>query len=216
MFYVGLAPTMGFVGYSWVVASDKYVYLPAVGLVLVLGWLLKRIWSGGAETGRVVHQVGTVAVVVVAAGLLVAGTRRYLSHWQTTEALCDYMLELAPNAYPVYNSRGNAYKDKGDYDPAIRAYTKAIELKPDYAFAYNNRGNAYNDIRDFGRAIRDHTKAVELKPDYADAYNNRAITHFYLKEYEKAWADVRMYRRLGGKPNAGFISALTNATSRSE
>jgi hypothetical protein len=42
MFYVGLAPTMGFVGYSWVAASDKYVYLPAVGLVLVLGWVLER------------------------------------------------------------------------------------------------------------------------------------------------------------------------------
>jgi tetratricopeptide (TPR) repeat protein len=352
IFFVAIFPTMGVLGFTIVIASDKYAYLPAVGLLLILAWLLKRIWTGGTGAGRVVRQAGMVAVVVVAASLLVTGTRRYLSHWQTTEALCDYMLVLAPNAYPVYNTRGIAYMNKGDYDQAIRAYTKAIELKSDYAFAYsnrglayndirdfgrairdyakaielkpgyaeayynranayidmndfgramqdyakaielkpdyveayynrgnaynnmrdhdrairdysraielrpdyaeayNNRGNAYNDLRDFGQAIRDYTKAIELKPDlaeaysnrgnaynnmgdfgqairdyakavelkpnYAEAYHNRAIAHFHLKEYEKAWVDVRMYRRLGGTPNPELVKKLAEATGRTE
>jgi tetratricopeptide (TPR) repeat protein len=318
MFYVGLTPTMGFVGYSWVVASDKYVYLPAVGLLLILAWALERIWSGGTEGTRRVRQVATVAVVLVAVGLLGLGTRRYLSHWQTTVGLCNYMLALAPNAYPLYFNRGNAYNDihdfgraihdytkaielradfakaynnRGntydnmrDHDRAIRDYTKAIELKPDYAEAYNNRGKAYKSmgdlgqaIRDYakaielkpdlaqaynnrgnaykskgdsgqanrdyaraielnpdyaeayynrannysnmgdsGRAIQDYAKAIELKPDYAEAYHNRAIAHFYLKEYDHAWADVRMCRRLGGTPSPGLVKRLAEATGRTE
>ena len=54
LFYIGLAPTMGFVRYSWVAASDKYAYLPAVGLVVVLSWLLQRLWEAGpsATAGR--------------------------------------------------------------------------------------------------------------------------------------------------------------------
>ena len=351
-YFLLLLPTLLNKNYSPSIAWNKYAYLPAVGLLLVLGWLLERVWSSRTQARRIPHHLGVVAVVAVLAGLLVTGTRHYLAHWQTTEKLCDYMLALAPNSYQLYNDLGNVYNDNGDYDRAIQACTRAIELKPDYAFAYNNRGiaynskrdfgrairdytsaieskadfakaynnrglacynnrdfgqairdytkaielkgdyaeaynnrgkacndirdfdgavrdytkaielrpdfalaynnrafacgimgnydrairdstraielrpdyaeaynnrgNAYNNLRDFSQAIRDYTKAVELKPDHVEAYHNRAIAHFHLKEYDKAWADVRMVRRLGGTPNAGMISALTNATGLSE
>ena len=38
---------------------------------------------------------------------------------------------------------GISYNNKGEYDLAIRDYTKAIELDPKFAYAYNNRGNSY-------------------------------------------------------------------------
>ena len=41
---------------------------------------------------------------------------------------------------------------------------------------------------------------LSLKADYAKAYNNRAVTYYFMQAYDKAWADVKMYRRLGGTP----------------
>jgi tetratricopeptide (TPR) repeat protein len=133
-------------------------------------------------------------------------------------ALQDYdkAIALEPDRAQSWNNRGNACREMGDFSQAIHDYTKAIELEPDSAGAYYNRANAYNTRGDYREAISDHTKAIELRPDFMDAYNNRAIAHFYLKEYEKAWADVRVVKRLGGQPTPDLISALTEATGRTE
>ncbi len=216
IFYLGLAPTMGFVGYSWVVASDKYTYLPAVGLVLILGWILERIDQGiGGGTRRIRLGV-TGGLVLIVAGLLTTGTRGYLRHWQTTMELYDYLLAPGPNIAELHNNHAIACDQVGDNARAIRGFTKAIELSPEYTNAYYNRGTIYLKMGKHFPAVLDFTKAIELKPEHADAHCNRAIAHYYLKEYDKAWADVIICRRLGLAPHPDFISNLTQATAGGE
>ena len=41
------------------------------------------------------------------------------------------MIEIKPDAAKAYLSRGMAYANKGDYDTAIKNYTKAIEIDPE-------------------------------------------------------------------------------------
>ena len=72
-----------------------------------------------------------------------------------------------------YNNRGIDYGKKGEYDLAIKDFTKAVELKPDYAIAYNNRGAVYRGKGEYDLAIEDCSKAIQLKPDYAEPYSNR-------------------------------------------
>ena len=81
------------------------------------------------------------------------------------------------NNAEAYNNRGNAYRDKGEFDHAIQNYSKAIELKPDLAEAYFNRGIAYSDKDEFDQAIQDYTKAIGLNPNYATAYYNRGVAY---------------------------------------
>ena len=35
-------------------------------------------------------------------------------------------------------------------------------------------------------------------------------------EYDKAWADVRLYKRLGGTPSPELVKKLIEATGRTE
>ncbi|MBI1921769.1 MAG: tetratricopeptide repeat protein [Geobacter sp.] len=88
-----------------------------------------------------------------------------------------------------YNNRGTAYRDKGQLDPAIADYTRAIELDPKYAHAYNNRGNAYNDKGQLDPAIADYTRAIELDPKFVTAYNNRGCAYYGRGQYDQAIAD---------------------------
>jgi tetratricopeptide (TPR) repeat protein len=125
-------------------------------------------------------------------------------------------LELKPDIAEAYNNRGNVYNGKGACDLAIQDYTRAIELKPDYAEAYYNRGYAYGERHDYDGAIRDFTEAIELKPDYAEAYKNRAIAFYFLKQHDKAWADVKKCRQFGGTPHPDFVKQLMEATGRAE
>ena len=142
----------------------------------------------------------------------------YYSKGQYDAAIKDYdkALSLKPDDAEAYYNRGNALNRKGQYDAAIRDYDKAIELKSDDAEAYYNRGNALNSKGQYEAAIKDYDKAIELKPDDAAAYYNRAVVYCQMKAYDKAWADVKMYRKLGGTPNPKFIEALTRISGRSE
>ena len=91
----------------------------------------------------------------------------------------------------IHNNRGLAYRDEGDYDRAIEAFTKAIELNPNYAVAYNNRGLAYNNVGEFDRAITDYTKAIELKPDFVEAYNHRYDAYYAKGDCDRAIVEYR-------------------------
>jgi tetratricopeptide (TPR) repeat protein len=89
----------------------------------------------------------------------------------------------------AHGERGNAHHDKGQYDPAIADYTKAIELNPTDAVVYNNRGIAYRAKGDNDSAIADYSKVVELKPRDAVAYNNRGIAYRAKGDNDSAIAD---------------------------
>jgi tetratricopeptide (TPR) repeat protein len=62
-----------------------------------------------------------------------------------------------------YHKRGEAYKNKKEYDTAIADYTEAIRLKPDLAGAYNSRGDIYAEKGEAELARLDREKALELQ-----------------------------------------------------
>src|SRR5262245_49416237 len=87
---------------------------------------------------------------------------------------CTELINSGPAQAHVYNSRGNAYRNKGDFDRAIADYTKVIDLDiPAWVpVAYYFRGFSYRKKGDFDRAIADLNKAIELEPKSARNYNN--------------------------------------------
>jgi tetratricopeptide (TPR) repeat protein len=193
IFYLGLAPTMGFVGYSWVSASDKYVYLPGVGLVLILAWLLKAAWS--ARLGRTL----TLSAAALAAILLSLATRHYLYQWQTSERFIQYMLSLAPDSPELHVNMGSYYRQQKQYHQALDWFTKAIELKPRYAEAYCNRGNCYVLLGDHRRAIDEYSAALAIRPSHANALLNRGNAFATLGRIDLAVADLS--RAIELRPN---------------
>jgi tetratricopeptide (TPR) repeat protein len=73
----------------------------------------------------------------------------------------------------TYNNRGEAWREKGEYDKAIEDFSRAIRLNPNYAVAYNNRGNAWGDKGDQDKAIEDYNAFVRLDPKNPIGYLNR-------------------------------------------
>ena len=100
----------------------------------------------------------------------------------------------------AYNSRGNHYSRKGEYDRAIQDYDQSIKSNPNYPNAFNNRGAAYQKQGDYERAIKDFDEAIKLRPDYPIAFANRAETYGNNGEYDRAKEDydaaIRLYPTL--------------------
>jgi len=89
--------------------------------------------------------------------------------WANDFVLWGETIRNSPESSKAYYNRGYAYGEKGEYDLAIKDYSKAIELKPDYADAYYNRGLACVKKGEYDRAKEDFQRACEL--GYAPACN---------------------------------------------
>ena len=105
-----------------------------------------------------------------------------------------------------YNNLGIDYGEKGEYDLAIKDFTKAIELKPDYAIAYNNRGAVYRSKGEHDLAIEDCNEAIRLKHDYAEPYSNRGAAYRNKGDYDRAIKNYDMAIRL----KHDFVEAYYN------
>ena len=64
----------------------------------------------------------------------------------------------------AYIERGNAWRDKNDYDKAIQEYDEAIRIAPNCALAYRERGLAWYFKKDFDKADKDFEEAHRLDP----------------------------------------------------
>jgi len=89
----------------------------------------------------------------------------------------------------AYNSRGNAYTAKSDYDHAIQDFDQSIKLNPAYVKPLNNRGVAYLRKGEYDLAIEAFDEAITLNPNYGEAFANRAGAHLKKNEYDRAAHD---------------------------
>ena len=101
---------------------------------------------------------------------------------------------------------GNKSHQSGDYDEAIKHYTKAINLKPDFVEAYTNRGAAYAENKEHDRAIKDFNRVIELDHNDVDAYYNRGVIYQRKEKHDFAIADYTKAIKL--KPD--FVKAYNN------
>ena len=104
-------------------------------------------------------------------------------------ALIQAAQDTTENLSVIYVVRGEAYKDKGDYDDAIRDFNETIRLNPNYERAYYDRGNAYKKKRDYDRAIQDFNEAIHLNPNYEIAYYDRGNAFIDKNDYDRAILD---------------------------
>jgi len=100
--------------------------------------------------------------------------------------------ELVPAVAPqhfIFIQQGWEQAQKGNYDEAIRYFTKAIDLNPLDAEPYYSRGAAYSLKGQYEEAISDYTKAIEINPRDANTYYNRGIACYKKDQFDQAISD---------------------------
>src|ERR1051326_4980173 len=72
-------------------------------------------------------------------------------------------------------ARGVALANRGEWEPALAEFDRALAVDPSLVKALNNRGYARMAMKDFGRALADLDAALMSDPLFAPAYNNRGL-----------------------------------------
>jgi tetratricopeptide (TPR) repeat protein len=99
-------------------------------------------------------------------------------------------LRADPANVRSYNSRGNAWRGKGELENAVADYDAAIRLDPSFAFPYNGRASVAYNKGELDRAIEDYSQVIRLDPTLAAPYSNRALALRDKGEFDRALADA--------------------------
>ena len=67
---------------------------------------------------------------------------------------------------------GNALRDRGKLDDAVKNYKKALELNPNYSIAYNDLGVLFINLGKTNEAINNFRKTINISPKNTKAYLN--------------------------------------------
>jgi protein O-mannosyl-transferase len=181
-----LVPVIGLVQVGEQAMADRYVYLPQIGLYLLLAWLIADL------TLRWRHRLlilGSLAAVVLAA--LTLRARNQTSDWQNSETLWTHTLACTSNNLVAHYNYGNALLQKGDVNDAITQYQDALNIDPHDAVARNNLGTAMLKNGQVDEAINQYREAIQNDPGYILAHINLANQLLPKGQVDEAIAQYR-------------------------
>jgi hypothetical protein len=158
-FVIAALPTMQVLRFSYVIASDKFMYLPSLGLFLAAGCGLLYL-HGWFTANRWKWRKVTLVGFFVIAGLAETGlTHTQYTHWQTSERLYRHILRYEPQAPGIWNDLGVFYYQQHKTSEALDCWQKAFQLGPASAETLNNL--AWLMATEKTREIYNPAKAVE-------------------------------------------------------
>lgn len=167
-FFFGLLPTMSGVTFFGLIAADRFVYLPSVGLLITLAWILHGLVSKQNPWLR----FGCFSILSVWIILLGTSTHRHLQYWKDSETLSRHMARMSPNCATTRIGLANALLAKGRPEEAIPEYEEAIRLAPGESASHTGLGTALTQVGAADRAIPLFREAIRIEPDNVRAMNN--------------------------------------------
>ncbi|KAF4022435.1 hypothetical protein G4228_013958 [Cervus hanglu yarkandensis] len=85
--------------------------------------------------------------------------------------------------------KGNEAFKSGDYEEAVKYYTRSLSVLPTVA-AYNNRAQAELKLQNWNSAFQDCEKVLELEPGNLKALLRRATTYKHQNKLQEAMEDL--------------------------
>jgi protein O-mannosyl-transferase len=132
--YLGTAvPIIGLVQVGETAMADRYTYIPLIGPVIALVWLVSEKWK---------HEVFQKIILTTSGIALLAAlamtTHRQIGHWENTTTLFEHALEVTGENASAQSGLGIALEHEGRISEAMVHYRISLALNPaDTQTSYN-------------------------------------------------------------------------------
>jgi tetratricopeptide (TPR) repeat protein len=168
LWYLGsLVPVIGLVKVGVQSIADRYMYIPCIGLFIVLAWGVADLTAGWAQ--RTIPLAAGAAAVLAACALAAGAQLRY---WQDTESLFRHALAVTQNNYLAFNNLGLYFAEHGQWELAKKYYRAALQIAPNYEAARNNLAAALVNDKNYPEGIAMLEEALHINPHSADIESN--------------------------------------------
>ncbi len=192
MFLLLLAPTSSFVPISDV-SAERRLYLPFLGLTLIVLELLRRFKSSSA--------IGAGVAVLTVCSVL---TYQRSAVWASPVALWQDAAEKSPRKYRPHFQLASAYFESGDCAPAARAFEEASRLAPPDYDLFVDWGLALDCSGNWQEAVAKLQQAFAIQPS---AHIESQIGMVYAKKakWDEALAALAKAEQLDPKFEMTYV-----------
>lgn len=178
--------------------ADRYLYLPALGALGVLGALLATC------RGRAAPLLLTAALCVFA-----ARTADRVQVWRSDVALFDDAVQRAPRSARAWQNLGAAHLREGDPGRAYIALARAVTLAPDRMAYHLTLATAQAQLGRRDEELMSLERAARLEAPLAEAPLRARAFHRWIRALldagQRARAEDAVRESLAGDP--GFEPA---------
>lgn len=176
-----LAPVLGFVQHgTQIMAADRYAYLSAFPLVLLVGAAVMYVSKGSC------HPAFRHGIASALAILMIGLTVQQMRIWRNTETLWRHVVELDGSNVFACNNLGNLLMEEQRYESAAEVLERGFALEPTKMKLVLNYGVSLEKLKQFGLAARVYTKALEHHPKNPLVQNNLGVIMLNLGDLKAA------------------------------
>lgn len=168
-FAVNYIPISNIVPIPSAALADRYLYLPAIGLWLIMADLFIAVLA--RKRFRFIATVAGLLIIVMWGSL--AFVRSF--DWKNDIALFSSMVKIDPASVYGWYNLGGAYAGAGEIQLAEKAWRKTISLEPKYSKALNQLGTAVLMQNRPDDAERFYLQAIQADPNNSEAHYNLAM-----------------------------------------
>lgn len=156
-YLVALLPMIGLIQIGAFSLANRFTYLPAIGVTVMLVFSLPRRFVDSR-----IATATAFAVVIV----MVIFTYIQTLHWRNSETLFRHTLAVTQHNWVAHNNLAIHLNETGRTDEAIAHLHRALALQPDYADAHTNLGIAHALRGEWDPAVVHFSRAVTLAPEH--------------------------------------------------
>jgi tetratricopeptide (TPR) repeat protein len=165
-----LVPTIGLVQVGSQSMADRYMYIPSIGLFILVVWGLDDFLNWRPHWRRITTLAGVVAL----AGSL-AVTRIQLGYWQNSIRLFRHAIEATTDNFVAYTCLGETLSDLGMKKEALMLCAEAVRISPNSPVAQYNFGMALLQNQRLGEAVEHLDAAAQLAPCNSEVQYNLGL-----------------------------------------
>jgi tetratricopeptide (TPR) repeat protein len=180
-----LVPVIGLVQIGVQSHADRYLYVPAIGILLVLVWgfndLSRRLRS---------RPLLPLAAAAVYTAVLAGAGWSQVRWWRNSETLYRHTLAVTGDNPVIQYNLGTFLLDSGKPRAARPHLAAAVRTNPD-ALTHNNMGLALLELGDPLAALDHFNAALEFDPAAGEVHNNRGNAMAHLGRLDAAAASYR-------------------------
>lgn len=180
---------------------DSRVYLPIVGLLILLGEILKT-FNIDLKNKKYLGIIS--GIVLVFSVLTFFQSKKY----QNPMVFAESAIISNPERPFFYHKLADYYYKVGRYSEAIDNMKTAIKLDPKNFDYHKNLILAYNNLSQFDNAIDLIFSALKLKPNDLELIRGLMIIYYKKGDFQNSINYADKFISLGGKMDKTFYETL--------
>lgn len=185
LWYLGiLVPMIGLVQVGEQSMADRYTYIAAIGIFVMIVWGVTD-WASAKELSRNILAISGLLVLVALSTL----THFQEAYWHDSFALWTHAIDVSGPNFVAEDNLANAFVQQHQYDRAIQHFRNAAKINPSDAFSELNIGVFEASHGNTKEAIADYKFALSATADArlrASALSNLGSAYRSLGDYPNA------------------------------